>query len=113
MPTLKFFFDSAVISLVSITRTYSLTYIVSGCSTWIALSPEQISSWSDEKCARKWSHQVLLCRDLVTSRQGQIQWMQYKMVEINGAYNKHGRYQTWDWEKVKKEENDAGVWGLQ
>ena len=21
--------------------------------------------------------------------------------------------QTWDWEKVKKEENDAGVWGPQ
>ena len=26
---------------------------------------------------------------------------------------KSGHIQTWDWEKVKKEENDAGVWGLQ
>ena len=37
-------------------------------------SPHQISSWSEEKCARKWSQEVLLHIDLVTHRQGQGQW---------------------------------------
>ena len=33
--------------------------VVSGCSSWIASTPYQLSSWSDEKCGRKWGQEVL------------------------------------------------------
>ena len=41
---------------------------------------------------------------------GQVYWT------VAGALTRAGVLdwlQTWDWEKVKKEENDAGVWGPQ
>ena len=45
--------------------------------------PDQVKSvW------KKLSQQVLLCADLVTPRQGQGQWKQNTMVEVNGT-NKH------------------------
>ena len=66
--------------------------VVSGCSTWTASTPYQISSWSVEKSARKRIQEVLLCADLVTFSQGQDQWKQCKIVEVKGAY-KHGRHE--------------------
>ena len=57
-----------------------------------ASSPQQISSWSDEKCAKKWSQQVLFCADLVTPKQGHGQWKLYKMAEVSDGY-KHGRHE--------------------
>ena len=56
---------------------------VSGCSTWIAQAPHQISSWSAETCARKWSQQVLLSTDLETTSPDH--WKESKMLEVNGA----------------------------
>ena len=73
---------TAVISLVSL----NVTQKVLGCSTYIALLPYPILSWSDEKCARKWSQELLLCADFVIPRQGQGLWQWYKMVEVNGTY---------------------------
>ena len=78
---------TGIISFVST----SYSNVVSGCSAHIAPSLHQISSWSGEKCGRKWSQEVLLCADLVTPRQGKGQWKQYKLLEVKCL--KYGRYE--------------------
>ena len=57
--------------------------LTEGCLS-TASSHHPISSWSDEKCVRKWRQQVLHCSDLVTPRQGLDQWKWHTMVEFNG-----------------------------
>ena len=49
-----------------------------------------MSSWSDEKCERKWNQADLPYADLVTPRQGQGQWKWYETAEVNGAYTPMG-----------------------
>ena len=44
------------------------------------------------KVWEKWREKFLLRADLATLRQGQVQWKQYNMVEVNDAY-KIGRYE--------------------
>ena len=91
MPMLRFFYavcQTADISHISINLFKSNLPMLS-LNCFITTS---ISSWWDEKCARKWSQQVLLCAGIVTPRQDDSQWNWYKMVEVSDTC-KHGRYE--------------------
>ena len=82
MPMLIF---GGAVSKTAVTSLHSkkaCSKIVSGYSAWIASTPDQISSRSVEKCVRKWSREVSLCSNLVTSRQDPGQWKWYRMAKM-------------------------------
>ena len=64
------------IFLKSSIRMFNLTYF----------NTYQNFSLSFEKCARKWSQEVLPCTDIVAPSQVQGHWQWHNLVEVNGAY---------------------------